>query len=70
MEEGSKSRFLLGGFLLGLLIAFLVGLGREIMRDENFQRRAIENHAAQYDPQTGKFTWNDEMGTGKERGGR
>jgi len=44
-------------FLFVILIIVIVC---DIDDAREFRKQAIDRHAAHYDPQTGKFTWNDE----------
>lgn len=48
--------------LIGATIGFMIGaFGMGTACDYDSNKDAITHHAAHYDPQTGAFTWNDEV---------
>ena len=51
-----------GGMVMGFIIGVLVGIGLDTTVSS---KDAIAHHAAHYDGQTGKFTWNEEDPGGK-----
>lgn len=55
------------GFLSGALaigfIMFLVLVATATSCEDGWRRDAIKHNAAIYHPQTGEFTWNDELTT-------